>query len=181
MLGFAATRDLALALALDALGSSQHPLRGRLREHAFRGAVAAQTIASCSRGAVRGGDAFIAALMRDLGRVLLLEVYGDPYAALEARETDLLASERQRYGVDHAELGAACLLRWGLPEATCAAISAHHDPSGAGPLGAVVSLADAVEAGGEASEPHSLDLKGRWLELAQRAMADSGGALLLAA
>ncbi len=181
VLGSRATRDLALALALSGLGRSQHPLRARLWDQALRGATAARAIASFTHGAVNAGDAFVAALLRDLGRVLLLELEGDAYGDIERDGAGLLAVERAAYAVDHAELGAACLGRWGIPAATCAAVGAHHAARADSALAAVVWLADSAEAAeADASEDaeveqsqaaRALRLNAGWLDEARQAMA----------
>lgn len=185
VLGFAATRDLALALAVSSLGRSQHPLRHQLREQALRGAVAARAVASCTHGQVATGEAFVAALMRDMGRILLLELYGESYATLTSDHPELRAGERERYGADHAELGAACLVRWGLPQVMCDAVASHHDTERGTGLALVVSLADALESGADAvvldAAALRLDLSQAWVQQARRAMVSAGGTLLLAA
>ena len=179
VLGFRATRDLALALALSALGRSQHPLRTELWDQALRGAAAARAIASRTHGAVTPGDAFVAALLRDLGRVLLLELEGAPYGDIEDTGAGLVATELVTYAVDHAELGAACLGRWGIPPATCDAVGAHHAASPASALAAVVWLADRAadhEPDVEDSQAaRALRLTAGWLEEAREAMSIASG------
>ncbi len=185
VLGFRATRDLALALALAGLGRCEHPMRAHLWQQALRGAAAARAIAGCTYGQVDVGDAFVAGLLRDIGAVLLLEVDGHGYAALSDGCGDLLEAERHRYGADHATVGAACLERWGLPVETCEAVSAHHRAWPSSTLGSVVGLADRVERGDfdgieEAAARH-LDITVGWLRQAQRALLAAGqlGAIMV--
>lgn len=144
VLGFKTTRDVALALALASLGRSKHPLRSELWDRSLRGAAAARAVAEV-QGSGMGSEAFVSALLRDLGRVLLLEVAGDGYASLKGEDKEVLDLEHETYGFDHALLGATFLERWGLPDETCAAIGAHHSPPTEPGIGAVVWVADVIE------------------------------------
>lgn len=153
VLGFRATRDLALGLALASIGRSSAPLRQAIWDQAVRGAAVARAIASHLRGRERQGlvgEAFLAGLLRDLGRVLLLELEGPRYRRLceedPARTGEqLIDAERAELGFDHATLGGACLDSWRLPEATCAAVAQHHTSPDAAGLEALIWLADRIE------------------------------------
>lgn len=154
VLGFRATRDLALGLALASVGRRNDPLRGGIWNQAVRGALATRGLAELLDGADRrevAGEAFVAGLLRDLGRVLLLELERARYAPLSrdflaaSCGSELAQAERRAFGFDHAELGAACLDHWRLPDATCEAVRHHHTPPEASGLRAVVWLADRME------------------------------------
>lgn len=66
-----------------------------------------------------GDDAFIAALLREVGYLVLLRELGEPYAKfsqrVEEEERKLEQLERESLGFDHRELSAELLRRWRLP------------------------------------------------------------------
>ena len=150
VLGFRATQDLALALALLSLGHSAHPLRKELTRHSMRTGAAAQSLARSSRSA-DPGEAFVAGLVHDIGALLMLELWpGQSEAILRAQEPDRrLGAEHAAFGFDHALLGAACLERWSLPPSICAAVRGHHDsePPAASGLASAVWMANALDEG----------------------------------
>jgi HD-like signal output (HDOD) protein len=104
--------------------------------------------------------AFAAGLLHDLGRLMIATSCPDQYleAANQARATNRRLEEIESgiLEVNHAELSAAALNRWGLPPAVQSAALYHHrstvDPTAQGsllPLSRAVELADhlAVDAG----------------------------------
>lgn len=100
----------------------------------------------------RNEDAFVSALLQDLGIMLLHTSYGEEYAALlvEKAETrrSLQALERERLGFDHQELTADLLADWGLPPSIVEPIRHHHEPSEAAaefqPAAEVLGLASQI-------------------------------------
>lgn len=81
---------------------------------------------------MRGTEsAFMCGLLHDIGKFILLRADKVFYELLsEAPEEDEnLVSEEKAFGVDHAELGALMVNRWGLPEAISTVILYHHDPA----------------------------------------------------
>ncbi len=86
----------------------------------------ATTIGSCDPE-----EAFIAALMQDIGMLALERSLGPTYGAvLDAAEGDhdrLPNAERESLGFDHAEAGARLGERWRLPEQLTLPIRHHHD------------------------------------------------------
>jgi eukaryotic-like serine/threonine-protein kinase len=74
-----------------------------------------------------------AALLRDLGVLLIQQTFPDAWAELLARPGDPLgeeacAREREVFGTDHAEVGAEALYRWGLPDDIVEPVRHHHYP-----------------------------------------------------
>jgi len=130
---------LALSLAVMHMGGSEDPVRRRAWRHALGVGVVARRLAAAAC-APSVGEAFVAGLLHDLGRTLLMEVRGTEAIAsldsenLPAREH--LREEQARFGCEHASLGAACLESWQLPEGLCAAVRTHHDPM------AILAIAD---------------------------------------
>ena len=78
---------------------------------------------------VKQGDIYIAALMQDVGIVALERIIGKKYVAMSNRalsHIDLIELERRSFGMDHADVGAALIQKWGLPETLCRAVKNSH-------------------------------------------------------
>lgn len=118
VLGFSLPERLFAGVAGDILA---HYWRRTLTK-----AIAAREL--CDTNWKQGGDeAFIAALLGDVGVLVLLKDLGEPYALFLQKVVDengdLLAMEREALGFDHSELSARLLQNWGLPEALIQAIA----------------------------------------------------------
>ena len=76
---------------------------------------------------------FTAAMLHDLGKLLLVANLPDRYQRLlqesRNREVSLWTVEREEFGTSHAELGAFMLGLWGLPLPIVEAIGYHHEPA----------------------------------------------------
>lgn len=76
-------------------------------------------------------EAFIAGLLADLGVVAAWRnapvEYQPVWRRWEREGGELVEIERAELDVSHADLSAALLERWGLPEHLCDAVRAHHD------------------------------------------------------
>jgi HD-like signal output (HDOD) protein/CheY-like chemotaxis protein len=76
-------------------------------------------------------DAFLAGVLHDVGRLVLVSRAPAAYAAaIEARKSSqgtLLDAERAVLGVTHSEVGAYLLGVWGLPLQIVDAVRHHHD------------------------------------------------------
>lgn len=108
---------------------------GELWKHAVTSATAAQLVARDL-----GDDdclCFTAALLHDIGKIVLTEVLEDIYTELVKRTTtqhvSLMEAETLLLGVHHAEIGARLLERWNFPETLVMSVRHHHDPSEAKP------------------------------------------------
>ncbi len=74
--------------------------------------------------------AYLAGLLHDAGKLLVLTHYPEAYQAARALAgpggpTEIEA-QRRAWGFDHAELGERMARKWSLPEAVCEAIGGHH-------------------------------------------------------
>lgn len=100
-------------------------------------------------------EAFIAGLMHDIGKLVLLEFSGDNYVlALEQAskgKKSLSFYEEEIFEIDHALLGEELCRHWMIPEKISKAIACHHLPlleqnpqveKEVNELGAIVSVAN---------------------------------------
>jgi len=106
-----------------------------LWEHSVATALCAENLAE-SLGLVAPDYLFTAALLIDVGKIVMgsfLEVDAEPIKrrAYEGR-TSFEEAERAELGIDHPEVGASLLQRWGLPECVTKTVRWSHDPEPAG-------------------------------------------------
>jgi HD-like signal output (HDOD) protein len=145
----------ALALTVHAFGTMAHPpIEGfsleQLQQHSLLIArLAKQLVAGDPR---RAGEAFTAAMVHDIGKLIL--ALGMPDRFREVLQTHarsgrpLHAIENELLGVTHAAVGGYLLGYWGLPLSIVEAVAFHHAPGQVleGDLGilAAVHIADAL-------------------------------------
>ena len=96
---------------------------------ALAGALAAEEISKSPR---RGDPnvAFTAGLLRDIGK-LAMGLVVDPKeleSLLVECNEDITSREREEWGFDHAQVGAALGRAWGLPDELLNGIRYHHNP-----------------------------------------------------
>lgn len=172
---FAARPVASLASALQVLGGNQlrqlvvaAQLAGRgsafgrkVWAYSLRIAFTCQALAE--RRSVHGGpDPFLCGLLHDLGTMAFEGIVGPSYATMpfvpgDDQQCEL---ERERFGFDHADLGAMVAARWNLfPELELVA-QLHHTPAVCADLGipapsriAIESVALARVLGAEAPSP----------------------------
>ena len=94
-------------------------------------AIAAREISQCV-WRLPGDEPFIAALLQDLGMLVLIQELGHPYTkfldkVLDSRG-DVGQMEVDTLGFDHTLLTARMLERWGLPKSLCEAVIAGRRP-----------------------------------------------------
>lgn len=130
LLGFSTVRNLALSVQVwDALSGGLP--RGQV-EKLWGHSVATALVTKALTARLRAGDpdeAFTAALMHDVGRLVLAmkfrEAYWEAFNAAGEREP-VERVERAAFGVDHAEVGSWMLEAWSLPPAIVEAVRLHH-------------------------------------------------------
>lgn len=102
--------------------------------------------------------AFISGLLHDVGRLVLVTRFAEPYADAVAYRDEhdcyMLEAERAMLGLDHAMVGQALAENWKFPPAIQRAIANHHAPAqqDLGAVPAVIHVANAIM--------HALDLTG---------------------
>nr|HEX4315339.1 HDOD domain-containing protein [Kofleriaceae bacterium] len=133
---FEATGDAAAALT-------------EIQGHAVRGAAIA---ARATAGTPDVDQAFVAALLRDVGRIVLVVGMPGEYRAMvdEVAATGPLtgaricAAEARVFGADHATVGATLLRMWGLPESIVDLVAHHHTPERAKAAPALIAAVHAA-------------------------------------
>lgn len=122
LIGHNALRDLVLATAaVDVFQGIPKEFvdMSTFWENSTTCAVIARLIAG--RGRQKEGESlFLAGLLHGVGRLVFYarraEDYRDALALMEVTDLPLAEAERRLFGFSHAELGAALLEIWGLPE-----------------------------------------------------------------
>lgn len=101
----------------------------------------------------RSEQAFAAAIMHDIGKLILADKLPEQYEAMlsesKAKREELFKVERLHLGATHAEVGAYLLALWGLPVPLIEAVACHHTPRRCTGstlcLAGVIHLADALQ------------------------------------
>jgi HD-like signal output (HDOD) protein len=122
VLGFSLPRDLFTGLEASVLA--------RYWRHTLTKAVAARELAERA-WRIPGDEPFTAALVQDVGVLVLCQQLGDSYLRLldhvQSHGGSLLDRELDVLGFDHTVLTARLLGHWGLPPTLCAAVAAPPD------------------------------------------------------
>jgi putative nucleotidyltransferase with HDIG domain len=139
------------------------------RRHAIAVRLVADRVADLANVAPREHLA-AAALLHDVGRLVLDELYGDLEEDLapEATPEERVRAERRQFGIDHPLVGAVLARRWGLPPQVAAAIERHHAAE-ATDAAAAIKLADLVvhHANGTAIAPDAMRSAAAALDLSE--------------
>ena len=93
-------------------------------------ATAARTIAN-KIALMQQEEAFLGALLQDIGMLVLDRVLGEEYGRIHDAVTahaDLAPAEAKALGSDHAEVGGLLASQWNLPPLLATPIAFHHAP-----------------------------------------------------
>ncbi|MDZ4754970.1 MAG: HDOD domain-containing protein [Phycisphaerae bacterium] len=114
--------------------------RGALWRSSIGGAAVAERIAQESR-TVDPDLCFSAALLRDIGKLALDALAQGERAMNWGRSVDrpFVDIERERFGADHAEIGALLAEKWSMPAEIVLAVRHHHAPPES-PINAVCDI-----------------------------------------
>lgn len=133
LLGTKPLKLLVLGFSLSSVPTNHVTayLLGRYWRRTLTRAVAAREISE-SLWRIPGDEPFIAALLQDLGTLVLVQELGESYAQVVERTeragADLAAVERAAWGFSHVELSARLLETWGLPDWLVAVIETSGRP-----------------------------------------------------
>jgi diguanylate cyclase (GGDEF)-like protein len=93
-------------------------------------ATAARTLAA-KIGLVQQEEAFLTALLKDIGMLVLDQVLEEQYGEIHSKistHQELLAAERATLGMTHADVGGVLAEQWKLPPLLSTPIAFHHTP-----------------------------------------------------
>lgn len=128
ILGFETVRGLVLGLSiLDLFKVNEFDLVNFWR-HSIRTASLNAFIAK-KWAYPRYDEAFTIGLIHDVGKLLFMLKMPDTYHRILETDSDempLFQREKQAFGVDHAEAGAAMVQSWNFPDFYVQAIREHH-------------------------------------------------------
>jgi diguanylate cyclase (GGDEF)-like protein len=116
-------------------------------------ATAARTIAN-KINLVQQEEAFLAALLMDIGMLVLDQVVGDQYGEIHAKSKshdDLARLEQETLGMTHAQVGGMIAEQWKLPPLLTVPVSHHHDSESVTDL-SLRKLADLVYISGRCAD-----------------------------
>lgn len=137
LLGMNKIKQLVMASCVGAVMDGPIPgydlPAGQLWRHSIAVSVAAEGL---SRELKLEGaeDIFTAALVHDVGKLILGQFIQEDLAAIDAAagsDVSFEIAEKQVLGTDHAEIGARILSHWSLPDDLVHAVRWHHDPDAA--------------------------------------------------
>ncbi len=134
MLGLTRIRSLILTLYLPAIKNScpPSPLMADFWRSSVIGAIVTRELSA--RSSRRDPEAdLLAALMRDLGQLVLHQAMREPYEQTlrslgERPHGELGQLEQADIGLTHADVSGELLRRWRLPEGMWKAVLWHHRP-----------------------------------------------------
>ena len=135
MVGFGAMRKFALGSSISNLFSrtklAVNFSTRRFNVHSVATATLLELIAE-EVPFESGGDAFLAGLLHDIGKLLIAvslpQQYDDILALVAVNGCTLIEAEREVIGIDHAELSGLAIFRWELSEPIQWAACYHHEP-----------------------------------------------------
>jgi putative nucleotidyltransferase with HDIG domain len=98
--------------------------------HSMASALIAEQLAMA--GFMDKDAAYTSGMLHDIGRLALSTVRAKEYAALLETHTgsagSILQTERDKFGLDHCEIGRQLVTDWKLPRDFGAVVSQHHAP-----------------------------------------------------
>jgi putative nucleotidyltransferase with HDIG domain len=157
----AVERVREIAATIDTYDFLEHPGAWSQRYERFRRHAVAVRSASERIGEVarigQPEELATAALLHDVGRLVIAELYGDEYEEMTGSGSpdDRVRAERRELGIDHALVGAVLIRRWGIRAPIASAVERHHSQDASGHA-AAIRLADMV-VHHAAGEPVSVD------------------------
>lgn len=154
VLGLKTLKSLVLAAGVKTLNKRFGLIEKQLVEDSIGGALSARAIA-CQAGNLDPEEAFLAGLMRHIGKIAMNNIAPDSYNEIIQggynQEGPLANLERKHFPYTHSAIGATLLDSWDLTPALVACTLFHNNPPPTGELDdtterlvATVSLAGIV-------------------------------------
>lgn len=140
VMGFNMTKKVALKAAVfSSFGKRREKIQHfdpvTFWKHAIYTGVAAKVLGTASTvfAERHPEDLYIAGLLHDIGKIILMEKAAPRYLAMlrkavqqQRAETEV---ELEDFGFTHADVGSVLAIKWSLPEELAIAIRYHHAPS----------------------------------------------------
>ena len=140
VMGFNMTKKVALKAAVfSAFGKRREKIQHfdpvAFWKHAIYTGVAARVLGTASTvfAERHPEDLYIAGLLHDIGKIILMDKTAPRYLAMLRKavqqqrcETEV---ELEDFGFTHADVGSVLAIKWSLPEELAIAIRYHHAPS----------------------------------------------------
>jgi putative nucleotidyltransferase with HDIG domain len=140
--GFQGLRRILMAASARSAFSVDDKVAQALWAHSLATALAADELAKeTPDGGAPAGDAFIAGLLHDIGKLIFHVADPKAYAQLGVCDS---AREREFFGATHDLAGACVAEIWGLDDAVVQAILGHHGGETPTPLAVLVGRADLI-------------------------------------
>lgn len=140
VMGFNMTKKVALKAAVFSVFGKrrdkiQHFDPAAFWKHAVFTGVAARALgkASAKFADTHPEDLYIAGLLHDIGKIILMEKAAPRYLAMLRKSVEQgrpeTSMEMEDLGFTHADVGSVLAIKWSLPEDLAIAIRYHHAPS----------------------------------------------------
>jgi len=151
VLGFDSVKTIALGISLFVMFPLSRSTLKYLWAHSFAVAVMADMVFAKS-GRLERGTCFLAGLVHDIGRLVLMHLETDKYLSeiienKSLKKGTLCEVEKHLFSCDHQEAGGWFLEKLALPKEMVAVASSHHLPAEAlhcGEMAAATCLAEAL-------------------------------------
>ncbi len=145
LLGYDLVKGLCLGTSVfKLLGKESRKSVNNLWIHSNEVAIIGTKIAEHVNG-VNPSEVFIAGLLHDIGRVVLLSIDRKKYLEIISSD-DLIVEEIDYFGVHHPAVGSEFIEKALLPESLITAVRYHHTPSSAVKHREMVSVVAFAEA-----------------------------------
>jgi HD-like signal output (HDOD) protein len=140
VMGFNMTKKVALKAAVfSVFGKKREKIQHfdplAFWKHAVFDGVAARALAASSDrfAEMHPEDAYIAGLLHDIGKIILMEKMAPRYLSMLRTSVQSGRSEvdveTAEFGFTHADIGSVLAIKWALPEDLAIAIRYHHAPA----------------------------------------------------
>jgi eukaryotic-like serine/threonine-protein kinase len=136
VVGVNSARLLVLAISFPEMQRSARKIAERVRQRYWKSSVTGAIVARELSRRIGGHDPeddMAAGLLRDVGELILQEIFPDAYQQVLEQPSETFVNgqceiEEVHCGLDHAEVSAFILDRWRLPAEMTEAIRHHHQP-----------------------------------------------------
>lgn len=133
MLGFSTVKSITSGLMLLNTFQGMQDLDKEYVVHIWRrGLISANLMKYFTRReqTVVKDDLFLAAMIHDIGHIVMRQYFQDQYSPLIAENLfPTVETEQEKFGVDHTQVGASLLKQWNFPEQVIQLVKRHHSPA----------------------------------------------------